>query len=65
MDKEEILDEISDMCWGIGRLIGGLVGKEYSDTRGYKSDRGYYVVLDSIQIQNNSIGDKKHVCCIS
>jgi len=25
----ELKDELSDVCWGVGRLLGGLVGRVY------------------------------------
>ena len=28
-DVEEILDELSDLSWGIGRLVAGIFGKKY------------------------------------
>jgi hypothetical protein len=27
--KSELLDELSDVSWGIGRIIGGMTGKPY------------------------------------
>ena len=27
--KSELLDELSDISWGIGRIIGGITGKPY------------------------------------
>ncbi len=27
--KSELLDELSDISWGIGRVIGGITGKPY------------------------------------
>jgi hypothetical protein len=57
MDKEEILDEISDMCWGVGRLIGGLVGKEYvrviGDKRNYKKVKERFEECGCIRSKNN------------
>ena len=39
LNIEGILDELSDLSWGIGRLIGGLFGKEYVKIWG---DRKHY-----------------------
>jgi hypothetical protein len=28
-DREEIKDELSDIAWGIGRMLGNMLGKPY------------------------------------
>lgn len=57
MDKEEILDEISDMCWGVGRLIGGLIGREYvrvvGDKRHYEKVKERFEECGCIRSKNN------------
>jgi len=57
MDKEEILDEISDMCWGVGRLIGGLIGREYvrviGDKRHYEKIKERFEECGCIRSKNN------------
>jgi len=57
MDKEEILDEISDMCWGVGRLVGGLVGRKYvrviGDRRHYEKVKERYEECGCIRSKNN------------
>jgi len=56
-DKEEVLDEISDMCWGVGRLIGGLFGKEYvriwGDRRHYLKVKERFDECGCIRSKNN------------
>jgi len=36
---EEFMDEISDVCWGVGRLLGGCGGRVYVRVPG---DRRHY-----------------------
>ena len=56
-DKEEILDEISDMCWGVGRLVGGLFGKKYvriwGDKRHYLKVKERFEECGCIRSKNN------------
>lgn len=56
-DKEEILDELSDLSWGVGRLIGGLFGKEYvkiwGDTRHYVKVKERFEECGCIRSKNN------------
>ena len=57
MDKEEILSEMSDMCWGVGRLIGGLFGKKYvrviGDKRAYVKFKERFEKDGCIRSKNN------------
>jgi hypothetical protein len=57
-DKEEIVDEISDMAWGVGRLLSGLFGKEYFniwlDERHYQKKLGRMRDYQCIRSKNNN-----------
>jgi len=57
MNKEGVLDEISDMCWGVGRLVGGLVGRKYvrvfGDRRHYEKVKERYEECGCIRSKNN------------
>ena len=56
--KEEILGEISDSCWGAGRLIAGFFGKEYFnvwfDERHYQKKKKRMKDYGCIRSKNNN-----------
>lgn len=45
--KKEVLGELSDMCWCIGKLIGGLLNKEYVKICG--DERHYVKVVERME----------------
>jgi hypothetical protein len=53
----ELINAISDMCWGIGRLIGGLFGKKYvriwGDKRHYLKVKERFEECGCIRSKNN------------
>jgi hypothetical protein len=57
LDIEGILDELSDLSWGVGRLIGGLFGKEYvriwGDERHYLKIKERFEECGCIRSKNN------------
>ena len=57
MDLDEILDEISDMAWGVGRLIAGIFGKKYIRIWG---DNRHYVKVAERYENNGCIRSKNN-----
>lgn len=57
LDVEEILDELSDLSWGVGRLIGGLFGKKYVRVWG---DKRHYVKVKERFEENGCIRSKNN-----
>ena len=54
---DEFLDEVSDSCWGVGRLIAGFFGKEYfniwGDERHYQKKKQRMQKYGCIRSKNN------------
>lgn len=55
---DEFLDEVSDSCWGVGRLIAGFFGKEYfniwGDERHYQKKKQRMKDYGCIRSKNNN-----------
>lgn len=55
---DEFLDEVSDSCWGVGRLIAGFFGKEYFniwfDEKHYQKKKQRMKDYGCIRSKNNN-----------
>jgi len=55
--KEPSMDELSDMLFGIGRLLGGLIGRVYVHVPG---DARHIAKIDRRMAEYSCVRSKKH-----